>query len=64
VRLYDYLKPLVFKELSQSLSKIHLSFDEWTTKGGKRGFLGIVAHYVNADGKLAHRITPTDRRSL
>jgi hypothetical protein len=41
VRLFDYLKPLVVKELSRSLSKIHLSFDGWTTKGGKRGFLGI-----------------------
>jgi hypothetical protein len=48
VRLYDYLKPLVIKELSQALSKIHLSFDGWTTKGGKRGFLGIVAHYVSS----------------
>ena len=48
VRLYDYLKPLVIKELSQALSKIHLSFDGWTTKSGKRGFLGIVAHYVSS----------------
>jgi hypothetical protein len=48
VRLYDYLKPRVIKELSQALSKIHLSFDGWTTKGGKRGFLGIVAHYVDS----------------
>jgi hypothetical protein len=29
-----------------------LSFEGWTTKGGKKGFLGIVAHYVTADGKL------------
>jgi hypothetical protein len=52
MRLYDYLKPLVVKELSRSISKIHLSFDGWTTKGGKKGFLGVVAHYVTADGKL------------
>jgi hypothetical protein len=52
VRLFDYLKPLVVKELSRSLSKIHLSFNGWTTKGGKRGFLSVVAYYVNADGKL------------
>ena len=44
VRLYNYLKPQVVAELSQSLSKIHISFDGWTTKGGKRGYLGIVAH--------------------
>jgi hypothetical protein len=52
VRLYDYLKPRVIQELSQSLSKIHLSFDGWTTKGGKRGFLGVVAHYVDSQGDL------------
>lgn len=52
VRLYDSLKPRVIQELSQSLSKIHLSFDGWTTKSGKRGFLGIVAHYVDSQGNL------------
>ena len=52
VRLYDYLKPRVIKELSQALSKIHISFDGWTTKSGKRGFLGIVAHYVDSQGNL------------
>ncbi|KAK1917077.1 hypothetical protein P3342_001659 [Pyrenophora teres f. teres] len=52
IRLFDWLRPRVIHELSQSLSKIHISFNRWTTKGGKRGFLGIVAHYVNSDGKL------------
>jgi hypothetical protein len=52
VRLYDYLRPQVFKELSQAQSKIHISFDGWTTNGGKRGFLGIVAHYVNSQGDI------------
>ena len=52
LRLYDYLKPRVVKELSQALSKIHVSFDGWTTKGGKRGYLGIVVHYVDARGNL------------
>jgi hypothetical protein len=52
MRLYDYLKPLVVAELSQSHSKIHISFDGWTTKGGKRSFLGLVAHYVSPSGKL------------
>jgi hypothetical protein len=27
LRLYDYLKPRVVKELSQALSKIHVSFN-------------------------------------
>jgi hypothetical protein len=52
VRLFDYLKLLVVRELSRSLSQIHLSFDGWTTKGGKKGFLSIVAHYVTATGEL------------
>jgi hypothetical protein len=52
MRLYHYLKPLVVKELLQSISKIHLSFNGWTTKGGKKGFLGIVAHYVTATSEL------------
>lgn len=52
MRLYDYIKPKVVLELSQSLSKIHISFDGWTTKGGKRGFLGLVAHFVAHTGNL------------
>ncbi|OAK96132.1 hypothetical protein IQ06DRAFT_359505 [Phaeosphaeriaceae sp. SRC1lsM3a] len=50
MRLYDYLKPRVIKELSKTLSEIHLSFDGWTTKSGKRGFLEIVLYYVDIQG--------------
>jgi hypothetical protein len=52
MRLYDYIKPTVVKQLSCSLSKIHISFDGWTTKGGKRGYLGLVAHFVSHEGAL------------
>ncbi|KAH7563688.1 Dimerhypothetical proteinTnphypothetical proteinhAT domainhypothetical proteincontaining protein [Bipolaris maydis] len=52
IRLYDYLKPRVITALSQAQSKIHISFDGWTTKSGKRGFLGIVAHYVDSQGNI------------
>lgn len=52
LRLYDFMQPRVTRELSQAPSKIHISFDGWTTKGGKRGFLGVVAHYVDKHGKL------------
>lgn len=52
MRLYDYMLPRVVAELSQSLSKIHISFDSWTTKGGKRGFLGVVSHYVDCSGDV------------
>jgi hypothetical protein len=50
--LYEHLKPRVILQLSQALSKVHLSFDGWTTKGGKRGFLGVVAHFVDSRGDL------------
>lgn len=52
MRLYDYLKPRVIKELSKTLSEIHLSFDGWTTKSGKRGFLKIVSVLRRHPGQL------------
>jgi len=52
MRRFDFMLPQVVADLSKSLSKIHISFDSWTTKGGKRGFLGVVAHYVNSAGDL------------
>jgi hypothetical protein len=54
MRLYNYLLPRVVIELSDAVSKIHVSFNRWATKGGKRSYLGIVAHYVNRDGKLVN----------
>ncbi|PZD22821.1 hypothetical protein A1F96_10805, partial [Pyrenophora tritici-repentis] len=38
--------------LSSAISKIYISFDGWTTKGGKRGFFGVVAHFADADGTI------------
>jgi hypothetical protein len=35
MRLYDFLLPRVVCKLSNALSKIHISFNGWTTKGGK-----------------------------
>jgi hypothetical protein len=52
MRLYDHLRPQVVTELSRAQSKIHISFNGWTIKGGKRRFLGIVAHYVNKQGDI------------
>ncbi|KAG9385550.1 Dimer-Tnp-hAT domain containing protein [Pyrenophora tritici-repentis] len=37
IRLYNYLLLKVVASLSESMSKVHISFDGWTTKGGKRG---------------------------
>jgi hypothetical protein len=52
IRLYEFMLPLVVPALSKAISKIHISFDGWTTKGGKRGFFGIVAHYADASGTV------------
>ncbi|KAG9387038.1 Dimer-Tnp-hAT domain containing protein [Pyrenophora tritici-repentis] len=52
IRLYNYLLPKVIASLSELMSKVYISFDGWTTKGGKRGYLGIVAHYVDSSGEL------------
>ncbi|KAG9378445.1 hypothetical protein A1F94_011561 [Pyrenophora tritici-repentis] len=45
-----------------SVSKIHVSFDGWTTKGGKRGFFGVVAHFADAAGII--RDLPIDLPEL
>ena len=50
MRLYSYMQPQVVKQLEEAASKIHISFDGWTTKGGKRGFFGVVAHYATTHG--------------
>jgi hypothetical protein len=47
MRLYDFIKPMIVAELSRSLSKIHISFNGWTIKGGKRGYLSLVAYFVS-----------------
>jgi hypothetical protein len=52
MRLYDYLKPIVKAELAAAVSKVHITFDGWTIRSGKRGFLGVVAHYANASGTI------------
>ncbi|KAK1912669.1 hypothetical protein P3342_004605 [Pyrenophora teres f. teres] len=51
IRLFDWLRPALSTSCHNRLAR-SICFDGWTTKGGKRGFLGIVAHYVNSDGKL------------
>jgi hypothetical protein len=36
------------KQLEEAVSKIYISFNRWTTKGGKRSFFSVVAHYATA----------------
>jgi hypothetical protein len=52
MRRFNFMLPQVIADPSKSLSKIHVSFDGWMTKGGKRSFLGVVADYVNSTGDL------------
>ncbi|KAK1914222.1 hypothetical protein P3342_007468 [Pyrenophora teres f. teres] len=52
MRLYNHLLPRIVLALSEAASKIHVSFNSWTTKGGKKGYLGIIAHFVNRLSKL------------
>ncbi|KAI1508853.1 hypothetical protein Ptr86124_012152 [Pyrenophora tritici-repentis] len=52
MRLYNFMQPQVVDELRCAASRIHISFDGWTVKGGKRGFFGIVAHFATAEGDL------------
>jgi hypothetical protein len=52
MKLFSVLQPRVIAAIAGACSKIHISFDGWTTKGGKRGFLGIVAHFATVDGTL------------
>jgi hypothetical protein len=52
MRLYDHMKPQVVELINSAISKIHISFDGWTTKGGKRSFFGVVAHFVDNKGSI------------
>ncbi|KAA8617835.1 Dimer-Tnp-hAT domain-containing protein [Pyrenophora tritici-repentis] len=52
MRLFQYMQPQIVCALSEAASKIHISFDGWTTKGGKRGFFRVVAHFANASGVI------------
>jgi hypothetical protein len=52
MRLFYLLQPQIVNALSNAVSKIHISFDGWTTKGGTRGFFGIVAHFAILLGEI------------
>lgn len=52
MKLFSALQPRVVEAIKAASSKIHISFNGWTTKGGKRGYLGIVAYFATADGDV------------
>jgi hypothetical protein len=52
MKLFSAIQPRVVEAIRTARSLIHISFDGWTTKGGKRGFLGVVAHFATVDGDV------------
>jgi hypothetical protein len=52
MKVYSFIQPQVANVLSNAISKIHISFDGWTAKGGHQGFLGVVAHFVDEFGAV------------
>jgi hypothetical protein len=48
MRLYCHMEPQVVQMLSSAISKIHISFDGWTTKGSKHSFFGVVAYLLTS----------------
>jgi hypothetical protein len=52
MRLFYLMQPQVIDALSSAISKIHISFDGWITKGGTRGFFGIVAYLATSSGEI------------
>jgi hypothetical protein len=52
IKMFSAIQPRVVKAIQTARSMIHISFNRWTTKGGKRGFLGIVAYFATVDGDV------------
>jgi hypothetical protein len=52
MRLYCHMELQVVQTLSSAISKIHISFDGWTTKGSKHGFFGVVAYFADTNGTI------------
>jgi hypothetical protein len=48
MRPFHSLQPQVVDALSNVISKIHISFHGWATKGGERGFFGVVTSLADA----------------
>jgi hypothetical protein len=43
------MQPQIVTQLREAVSKIYISFNGWTTRGSKRGFFRVVAHYATAN---------------
>ena len=49
---YHAMIPAVTQHLKKARSLIHISFDNWTTYGGKRALTGICVHYLDEQGDI------------
>jgi hypothetical protein len=53
------MQPQVSKPMIEILSKQYFSYVGWTTRGGKRGFFEIVAHFADDARNLTEPRTHT-----
>jgi len=51
VRSYDTERQMIQKSLGKSRSRIHFTMDMWTSPN-HLALLGIVAHYMDQNGRL------------
>jgi hypothetical protein len=49
---YEAYQPAVINELACARSKLHFSFDGWTTRSGKHSLTGVCVHHLNREGRV------------
>jgi hypothetical protein len=54
MKLFSAIQLCVIKAIQTARSKTHISFNGWTTKGGKQGFLGIIAYFATVDSIIVN----------
>ena len=55
MRKYALYKSSIIDDIQNSLSKIHITVDLWTS-GNYKSILGVVGHYIAMDGQLKHNV--------
>ena len=55
MRKYALYKSSIIDDIQNSLSKIHITVDLWTS-GNYKSILGVVGHYIATDGLLEHNV--------
>lgn len=49
---YEAYQPAVCHELANARSKLHFSFDGWSTRSGKHSLTGVCVHHLNQKGRV------------